>query len=171
MWATNLRYIRFGPFLVDQDLGRLTKNGVCILRQGKAYRLLVALIESQGEPVAREELYLKLWPSLTPTSAGFNLSTTVTKLRKVMDDTGSLQRYIETIPRKGYRLMVPTEFTDIPSVQGVVLVPRSADNAGRNSGGKASPKSNLRIALGAGILLLASMLLGAAITKLWLHHL
>src|SRR6267143_5120383 len=96
------RYIRFGPFQVDQHRQEVSKNGARLKLQGKVYQVLLALIEKQGEVVTREELRLRLWPADTHVNYDANVNTTLNKLRQALGDSSERPLYIETIPRKGY---------------------------------------------------------------------
>ena len=82
--------------------------------QGKVYQVLLALIEKQGEVVTREELRVRLWPAETHVNYDANVNTTVNKLRQALGDSSDKPLYIETIPRKGYCLIVPSELADVP---------------------------------------------------------
>src|SRR5260370_35706159 len=109
------RYIRFGPFQVDQQRQEVSKNGVRLKLQGKVYQVLLALIEKHGEVVTREELRVRLWPADTHVNYDANVNTTVNKLRQALGDSSDKPQYIETIPRKGYCLIVSSEFADVPA--------------------------------------------------------
>ena len=165
------RYIRFGPFQVDQQRQEVSKNGVRLKLQGKVYQVLLALIEKQGEVVTREELRVRLWPADTHVNYDANVNTTVNKLRQALGDSSDKPLYIETIPRKGYCLIVPTESADVP-VAVTTVVPANGSNAKVHPtpGGGESPKSDVWITIGVIRLILAGMLLGAGITKLWIYH-
>jgi DNA-binding winged helix-turn-helix (wHTH) protein len=165
--AFTSRYIRFGPFQVDQQRQEVSKNGVRLKLQGKVYQVLLALIEKQGEVVTREELRMRLWPADTHVNYDANVNTTVNKLRQALGDSSDKPLFIETIPRKGYCLIVSTELADVPVA---VIVAPPANGAKSTSGALDSPKSDLWITLGVIGLILAGMLLGAAITKLWIYH-
>src|SRR6478736_8679795 len=112
----NARYIRFGPFQVDQQRQEVTKSGSRLKLQGKVYQVLLALIEKQGEVVTREDLRLRLWPADTHVNFDANVNTTVNKLRQALGDSSDQPLYIETIPRRGYCLVVQPEFSDLPMV-------------------------------------------------------
>jgi DNA-binding winged helix-turn-helix (wHTH) protein len=163
------RYIRFGPFQVDQHREEVSKNGTRLKLQGKVYQVLVALIEKQGEVVTRDELRLRLWPADTHVNYDANVNTTVNKLRQALGDSSEKPLYIETIPRKGYCLIVPPEFTDAP--QAIVpAIPTSSVNGKLHVEAATAPRSDLWVTLGIIGLILGGMLLGAAITKLWIYH-
>src|SRR5229473_6186406 len=162
------RYIRFGPFQVDQQRQEVSKNGVRLKLQGKVYQVLLALIEKQGEVVTREELRLRLWPADTHVNYDANVNTTVNKLRQALGDSTDKPIYIETIPRKGYCLLVQPEITDKPPLRLAQNEP-SSDSV-RNSATLSFSKSDIWVVLGVIGLILAGMLLGAGITRLWIYH-
>ena len=114
--AFSARYIRFGPFQIDQQRQEVSKKGVRLKLQGKVYQVLLALIEKQGEVVTREELRQRLWPADTHVNYDANVNTTVNKLRQALGDSPEKPLYIETISRKGYCLVVQSEVADSPEV-------------------------------------------------------
>src|ERR1700730_13943615 len=118
--AFTSRYIRFGPFQVDQQRQEVSKNGVRLKLQGKVYQVLMALIEKQGEGVTREDLRMRLGPADTHVNYDANVNTTVNKLRQALGDSSDKPLYIETIPRKGYCLIVPPEFGDHPMIAAAI---------------------------------------------------
>src|SRR5262245_39358790 len=102
-------WIRFGPFALDPRSGHL-RNGdgeQCLSDQPLA--LLNALLERPGELVAREELVRRLWPQGTFVDFDHGLNSAISRLREALDDSANVPRFIETIPRRGYRLLVPVE--------------------------------------------------------------
>jgi DNA-binding winged helix-turn-helix (wHTH) protein len=163
------RYIRFGPFQVDQQRQEVSKNGARLRLQGKVYQVLLALIEKQGEVVTREELRIRLWPADTHVNYDANVNTTVNKLRQALGDSSEKPLYIETIPRKGYCLIVQPEFANVP-VTIAAVPPENGVNGKVRSQSPGSAKTDLWITLGVIGLILGGMLLGAAITKLWIYH-
>jgi eukaryotic-like serine/threonine-protein kinase len=98
---------QFGPFEVNPASGELLKNGRRIKLQEQPYRLLVALLENSGEVISREELRNRLWPQDTFVDFDGSLRVAVGKLREALDDNADDPRYIETIPKRGYRFLVP----------------------------------------------------------------
>ena len=167
------RYVLFGPFRIDQQRQEVTRNGVRLKLQGKVYQVLLTLLEKPGEVVTREELRMRLWPADTHVNYDANVNTTVNKLRQALGDSSDKPLYIETIPRKGYCLLVQPEVSDKPAHP---LFPQSETSA--NSSQEASrrlvapsfSKSDVWIVLGVIGLILAGMLLGAGITRLWISH-
>jgi DNA-binding winged helix-turn-helix (wHTH) protein len=169
------RFMRFGPFQLDQQRQEVTKNGSRLKLQGKVYQVLVALLEKPGEVVTREELRQRLWPADTHVNYDANVNTTVNKLRQALGDSTDKPLYIETIPRKGYCLVVPAEVSEVsvvPLAPHAVseTVPSAAPAVLANQ--IAAKRSGFWIPLGVVGLILAGMLLGAGITitTLWISH-
>src|ERR1700724_54672 len=153
------RYIRLGPFQIDQQRQEITKNGEKLKLQGKVYRVLMTLLEKPGEVVTREELRQRLWPAETYVNYAANVNTTVNKLKLALGDSSDEPVYIETIPRKGYSLLVHPKVTATPKPVAP-QVPR-AENASQTSfaGGKST--TAIWIIIGVIGLILAGMLLCA----------
>jgi DNA-binding winged helix-turn-helix (wHTH) protein len=167
--ALTSRYIRFGPFQVDQQRQEVSRNGVRLKLQGKVYQVLLALIEKQGEVVTRDELRLRLWPADTHVNYDANVNTTVNKLRQALGDSSDKPLYIETIPRRGYCLVVRPEFADVPMAV-VAVAPANGVNGKPQTESAKSANTDIWMTLGIIGLILGGMLLGAAITKLWIYH-
>jgi DNA-binding winged helix-turn-helix (wHTH) protein len=167
--ALSSRYIRFGPFQVDQQRQEVSKNGARLKLQGKVYQVLLALIEKQGEVVRRDELRLRLWPADTHVNYDANVNTTVNKLRQALGDSSDKPLYIETIPRKGYCLVVRLEFADVPVAIAPVASANGVNDKPQTENAK-STKTDIWMTLGIIGLILGGMLLGAGITKLWIQH-
>ena len=102
--------LKFGPFIVDLVAGEVRKNGSRIRLQENPLRVLVLLAERQGQVVTRAELKQHLWPEHTFVDFETGLNTAVSKLRDALSDKADSPRYIETIPRRGYRFLAPVEF-------------------------------------------------------------
>jgi len=166
----SLRYIRFGPFQIDQQRQEVMRSGSRLKLQGKVYQVLLALIEKQGEVVTREELRLRLWPADTHVNYDANVNTTVNKLRQALGDSSDQPLYIETIPRKGYCLVVQPEFADAPMAPAPIPIP-ALNSTPRNATNSPAPrKSDIWITVGVITLIIAGMLIGAGITRLWIAH-
>lgn len=101
--------VRFGPFEADFDEGILRKNGRRIRIQAKPLAILKLLVRNQGGVVTREELKKALWRDGVFVDFEKNLGTAVNKLRTALGDTADSPRFIETVPRRGYRFLVPPE--------------------------------------------------------------
>jgi DNA-binding winged helix-turn-helix (wHTH) protein len=167
------RYIRFGPFQVDQQRQEVSKSGIRLKLQGKVYQVLVALLEKPGEVVTREELRVRLWPADTHVNYDANVNTTVNKLRQVLGDSTDKPLYIETIPRKGYCLLVRPQSSDVPIISHhptAADAPKPSEQSAPVQHANAVWGSTVWITLGVIGLILAGMLLGAGITSLWMQH-
>jgi TolB-like protein/DNA-binding winged helix-turn-helix (wHTH) protein/Flp pilus assembly protein TadD len=98
---------RFGVFEADIRSGELRKHGVRIKLQDQPFGVLVMLLERAGEVVTREELRKKLWPEDVFVDFDQGLNKAVNKLREALGDTADNPRFVETIPRRGYRFIAP----------------------------------------------------------------
>ncbi len=107
---------RFGVFDINLKSGELRKNGMRLRLSGQAFQILAVLVERAGEVVTREELQSKLWPAETFVDFDHGLNNAVARIREVLDDSSSTPRYVETIPRRGYRFMGPVADTRPASV-------------------------------------------------------
>jgi DNA-binding winged helix-turn-helix (wHTH) protein/tetratricopeptide (TPR) repeat protein len=116
---------QFGPFEVNAASGELLKNGRPIRLQEQPYRLLLVFLETPGEVVSREELRSRLWPGGTFVDFDGSLRVAVRKLREALDDNAEDPRYIETIPKRGYRFLVP----EVRRVETPAEVPEPRDDA------------------------------------------
>ena len=103
--------LRFGPFEADLRTGELWKGAERVSLQQQPFQLLAALLERPGELVTREELHKRLWPEAVFTDFEHGLNKAVNKLRRALDDAGDTSRYVETLPRRGYRLLAPVAAT------------------------------------------------------------
>lgn len=99
------RQARFGPFEVDFRAGELCKNGRKIRLQDQPLQVLALLLEQPGEVVTREELQQKLWPTDTFVDFDHGLNNAINRLRDALNDSAEAPRFIETLPRRGYRFV------------------------------------------------------------------
>jgi len=99
----------FGPFRVDLTTGQLWNNGTRLKLQEQPFQLLVALLEHPGEVVSREDLQNRLWPADTFGDFEQGLNVAVQKLRVALGDSPEHPSYVETLARRGYRLIVPVQ--------------------------------------------------------------
>ncbi len=111
---------RFGSFEVNLQVGELRKNGMRLRLSGQPFQLLAILVERAGELVSREELRSMLWPADTFVDFDHGLNNAVSRIREVLDDPSDTPRYVETIPRRGYRFIAP--LTDSPAATARVSV-------------------------------------------------
>jgi DNA-binding winged helix-turn-helix (wHTH) protein len=167
------RYVHFGPFRIDQQRQEVTRDGSRIKLQGKVYQILLTLLEKPGEVVTREELRLRLWPAETHVNYDANVNTTVNKLRQALGDSSDKPLYIETIPRKGYCLLVRPEISNhSPHVSFAQRAPSAGPGqlSFRSSGAPSFSKPDLWVVLGVIGLILAGMLLGAGLTRIFISR-
>jgi DNA-binding winged helix-turn-helix (wHTH) protein/tetratricopeptide (TPR) repeat protein len=99
--------IRFGPFEIDSVSGELRKQGVRVRLQEQPLQILQLLLEHPGDVVTREELRKRLWPADTFVDFDHGLYNAIKRLRESLSDTAETPRFIETIPRRGYRFIAP----------------------------------------------------------------
>src|SRR5512139_1512455 len=97
--------LRFDAFEVDLAAGRLLKHGSRIHLREQSFRVLELLVARPGEVVTREELRQRLWPTEVFVDFENNLNTAVARLREALGDSADCPRFIETLPKRGYRLM------------------------------------------------------------------
>src|SRR5579862_1174410 len=100
---------RFGFFEAAPQTGELQRNGVRVKLQEQPFQLLVFLLENAGEIVSRESVRQRLWPGNTFVDFDASLSVAVGKLRDALSDSADNPRFIETVPRRGYRFIAPVK--------------------------------------------------------------
>jgi DNA-binding winged helix-turn-helix (wHTH) protein/Tol biopolymer transport system component len=99
--------LQFGVFEVDPLAGELRKSGLKIKLQDQPFQILLLLLEHPGQVITREELRQRLWPADTFVEFDHSLNSAIKKLRQALGDDSDNPRFIETLPRRGYRLIVP----------------------------------------------------------------
>lgn len=103
---------RFGVFEADVASATLTRNGMRVKIQDQPFRVLTLLLERPGEIVSREELRQKLWPQDTYVDFDGSLNVILKRLRAAIDDDSDNPRFVETVPRRGYRFIAPVTVND-----------------------------------------------------------
>jgi len=111
---------RFGTFEANPGSGELLKQGVRVRLQDKPFQVLIVLLQAQGQVVGREEIRSRLWPSGTFVEFDESLNAAVKKLRLALADSAEQPRFIETVPKLGYRFIAP-----------ITAPPESIPSAGR----------------------------------------
>lgn len=101
--------LRFGPFEVDLSTRELWKSGVRVKIGGQPFEILAALLERPGQLVTREQLRKRIWSEDTFVDFSHGLNAAVNKLREALCDSADDPRYIETLPRRGYRFVAQIE--------------------------------------------------------------
>ena len=114
MLASATRVYRFGIFELNVTSRQLFRNGREIRIQEQPRRLLEALVERHGELLTRDELREKLWPTETFVEFDDGLNTAIQKIRQVIGDEARNPRFVETVPRRGYRFIAPVQVDGTP---------------------------------------------------------
>jgi TolB-like protein/DNA-binding winged helix-turn-helix (wHTH) protein/Tfp pilus assembly protein PilF len=119
--------VRFGPFELNPQSDELSKHGLKLKLQGQPIQILKLLLGKPGELVTRDEIRENLWPADTFVDFEHSLNTAVKKLRGALGDEADTPRYIETLPRRGYRFIAEIERVQEkplqaqPNVQSIVI--------------------------------------------------
>jgi DNA-binding winged helix-turn-helix (wHTH) protein/tetratricopeptide (TPR) repeat protein len=172
-----IRY-RFGPFELNTGEEALARNGTRVRVQDLPYRLLVMLLERPGEIITREEVRQRLWPENTFVEFDNSLGVAIRKVRDALNDDAEAPRYVETVPRRGYRFVAPVTVlgsenstqterpSEVPNAEphAKVTLPRVSDvavvepaNPGRRSRYWAAIVSVILIMVGAAVYSLRSL--------------
>jgi len=152
--------IRFGVFEFDPRSGELQKQGRKIRLEGQPVQVLVCLLENPGELVTREVLHQKLWPADTFVNFEQGLNASVKRLRQALNDSADNPRFVETLPRRGYRFIAPTQavpamgsaptlqadaaITEVSEVREVPATPNTSET--KQPDRVALPKRTVRVA-------------------------
>jgi len=137
--------IRFGVFELDIRSRELRRQGVKVKLQEQPFQLLEILLERPGDVVTREELRQRIWSSDTFVDFEGGLYNAVKKLREALSDTADTPRFIETLPRRGYRFIAPVKGTNnaVPTIQ--------APTKENGQNGSSATGRGLRVGLGIGL--------------------
>lgn len=161
--------VRFSSFEVDLRSGELRKHGLRVKLQVQPFQILALLLERPGDVVTREELQARLWPADTFVDFDVGLNTAMKRLRDALCDTAESPRYIETVPRRGYRFIATVESPAPPArliptqdVQSEGASPRTtilevAKPAARLDSAATETRFQLRWALPAILVLIAAI--------------
>ncbi|MHB8486454.1 MAG: tetratricopeptide repeat protein [Candidatus Acidiferrales bacterium] len=118
------RLFRFGLFEADLENARLTRKGVRIRLQEQPFRILGMLLDRAGQIVTREDLRQELWPAGTYVDFDGSLNAALKRLRAALDDDADNPRFIETVPKRGYRFIAPVTAENSPlMVESGIPVP------------------------------------------------
>jgi len=149
---------RFGAFEVDLRAGELRKQGIRVKIQEQPFRLLILLLERPGEVLTREELRAQIWPSDTFVDFDKGLNTSVNRLREALGDAADNPRFVETVPRRGYRFIAP-----------VTANPVSPASKGPAPAIRPGSETKKRLILGAILILVFGVLIGLSLPWRWWH--
>ena len=115
--------LRFDGYELDVHAGELRKHGVRLCLRGQPLQLLEMLLERAGQVVTREELQSRIWPAKTFVDFDHGLHNAMARIRQVLGDSPETPRYIETLPRHGYRF--------IGALEEKCQTPRLVEETGR----------------------------------------
>lgn len=185
--AAPVKVFRFGLFEADVCQGTLTRAGVRVKVQDQPFRVLLLLLDRPGEIVTREELRQKLWREGTFVDFDGSLNVILKKLRAAIDDDSDNPRFIETVPRRGYRFIAPvseshssvgTSSAAAPApVQQQAAsarndstdIPENTNKDASASDSISSVRAHRQMASGSHILIyaVAALIMAVALTALW----
>jgi DNA-binding winged helix-turn-helix (wHTH) protein/TolB-like protein len=143
--------MKFGEFEADYSSGELRKNGVRVKIQDLPFRVLVIMLAHAGEVVTRDQLRAELWGAETFVDAEAGLNTAINKLRDALGDNADAPRFIETLPKRGYRFIGAIEAAGSLS-SGIPAVERQRPGASR-----VPPFVRVMAALLIGVMLFAAL--------------
>jgi TolB-like protein/DNA-binding winged helix-turn-helix (wHTH) protein/Flp pilus assembly protein TadD len=126
---------RFDSFEINLESKELRKNRMRVRLSGQPFQVLAILIEHASEVVTREELHSKLWKADTFVDFDHGLNNAVARIREVLEDSSGTPRYVETIPRRGYRFIAPLAdvrppIASVPAIESTVAPPQQVTIAG-----------------------------------------
>ena len=179
--GTASRVIRFGVFEVDLRSEELRRQGLRLRLPNQSFQVLALLLEHPGELVTREELRDKLWPADTFVDFDHGVNAAVNRLREALGDSAESPRFVETLPRRGYRFIVPVEGNSVDYEQPTSVSSAAAASCSEPSRGVQalseepgpSARKRLRYVLGAvspgfaRIRLLRSLLVQTEVPPTW----
>jgi TolB-like protein/DNA-binding winged helix-turn-helix (wHTH) protein/Flp pilus assembly protein TadD len=128
------RTLRFGVFELNMRSGELWKQGRKVRLEGQPAQILLCLLEKPGELVTRDELRQRLWPAETYGNFEDGLNAAVKRLRQALNDSAGNPRFVETLPRRGYRFLAPVQIVNaaddgpnLIEIPPAELAPRAED--------------------------------------------
>jgi len=154
------RILKFGVFEADLEAGELRKSGMRLKLAAQSFQVLQLLLEHPQEIVTREDLRRRIWPSDTFVDYDLALRKAVTRLREVLGDSVESPRFIETIPRRGYRFIASLNTNgEVPA-----LAEGATDRASLEPG-RLHPGARIGVVVGLGAAVALLALLGLAVAK------
>jgi DNA-binding winged helix-turn-helix (wHTH) protein/Tol biopolymer transport system component len=137
--------IRFGVFELDRRSGELRKAGLKIRLPEQSFQILSMMLAHPGEVVTREEIQKKLWPDDIVIEFEHGINAAVKRVREALGDDADNPRFVETLPRRGYRFIAPVDGAAVtPAPQSRDLGPEGSPIERRQSDSAIRDKSNLR---------------------------
>jgi TolB-like protein/DNA-binding winged helix-turn-helix (wHTH) protein/Tfp pilus assembly protein PilF len=158
------RRVRTGLFEIDFGSGEVHREGRKVPLQEQPFRVLAMLLERPGEVVTREELQSRLWPADTYVGFDEGLNTAIRKLRVAFGDSANNPRFIETLPRRGYRFVAPAH-------EAIPARPQPSESVGVGEGVEVPrPASRNRKGLAVALAAASLLVIVAFVTYLRRHH-
>src|SRR5215471_6799847 len=114
---------RFGAFELDMRTGELRNRGLRIRLQEKPFEVLTMLLENPGELVSREHLFEKVWAAHPLVELDRGLNVAINKLRRALNDNAANPRFIETVPRRGFRFIATLRHDSIDRKLLLMVLP------------------------------------------------
>ncbi len=173
------QFVAFGDFRFDQRSAILSKRGIRIRVPGQSLAVLAVLLENAGETVSREQLRLLLWPNGTHVEFEQGLNSVLKRLRAALADSHTAPRYIETLPKRGYRFICPLEQSSAKAEPLATNLPIQPSNAAapifRIAEMHPEQKRGIQFRIGLLLAFLSIVVLAAALYKeargrLWAHE-
>ncbi len=161
---SNSRVLRFGAFELALPSGELRKQGLRVKLQDQPLAVLRLLLEHPGAVVPREEIRQRIWPADTFVDFDVGVNNAVKKIRQALGDSAETPRFVETIPRRGYRFIAPVALVDTPGPPVVASAALSEPAAPTRVTPASSPRRARLIWLG--IATVAAVVAGAAVLEL-----
>src|SRR6266404_5825976 len=150
MKTTTRRTALFGPYALDLRSGELRKFGTKVKMGEQAFQILCLLLERPGEMVTREELRARLWADDTFVDFDHGLNSAIQRLRDCLSDSAEKPRWIETVPRRGYRFVGQLEWSD-GSASSEILPQTSGESQNRNSDGEGEAQASGSVGISEGL--------------------
>jgi TolB-like protein/DNA-binding winged helix-turn-helix (wHTH) protein/tetratricopeptide (TPR) repeat protein len=168
--AKSSQIYRFADFEVDVRARQLRKHGTKLKLQGQPFEMLLMLLESPGEVITREQMQRKLWPVDTFVDFEHSLNTSIKKIRQALNDSATEPRYIETLPRVGYRFIAPVtvaeeSLSDLPAL--LLQASSPVDGIPGTTAEESSPRHSITWFLGLAFAAVAvtGMVIAFSVTK------
>jgi len=144
----NSRFVRFGSFEADLHTRELRKHGLKLKVQEQPFQVLAMLLARPGELITREEIRSRLWPQDTFIDFDHGLNAAVRRLRDALNEDAETPRFVETLPRRGYRFIAPVEKLSVEEADqqkaGVVTNSTGASTGSTETGASTSEKVALQ---------------------------
>ena len=127
--ARSVRLLRFGVYEIDLEAGELYKNRRRVSLQEQPFQVLALLLTHPGLLVTREDIQKRLWPSDTFVDFDLGLNTAIRKIRTALSDSADNPKFVETLPRRGYRFICPVQEPDSVAIGAMPAIENAAGTA------------------------------------------